>query len=48
MPHALDVYAELSFGHGLLRPEYLNMDKVFSSSIAEKKETKQKQNRKRW
>jgi hypothetical protein len=37
MPYAPVVYAELSFGQGLLSLEYLNMDKVFSSSVAEKK-----------
>jgi hypothetical protein len=38
MPYAPVVYAELSFGQGLLSPEYLNVDKVFSSSVAEKKD----------
>jgi hypothetical protein len=37
MPYASDVYAELSFGQGLLWPEHLNMDKLVFSSVAEKK-----------
>jgi hypothetical protein len=38
MPYAPIVYAELSFGQGLLSPENLNMDKVFSSSVVDKKD----------
>ena len=37
MPYASDVYAERSFSQGLFWPEYLNMDKVFSLSVAKKK-----------
>ena len=40
MPYAPYVYAELSFGQGLLWQEYLIMDKVYSSSVAEKKRQK--------